>query len=92
MESTSVPGRIQCTRRTADLIQAQDPAASKLVRRGEVEIKVWAAPVAAQPNSLRGVLRAAARGTRARPGSSYWQMQHSRKQNRDPLRCAAQSL
>ena len=42
MESTSAPGRIQCTRRTADLVLAQDPGAARLVRRGEVEVKVSA--------------------------------------------------
>jgi guanylate cyclase, other len=38
MESTSLPGRIQCTARTAELIRAQDPGLELLVR-GEVEVK-----------------------------------------------------
>ena len=38
MESTSVPGRVQCTRRTAELARAQDPSL-RLVERGQVEVK-----------------------------------------------------
>jgi class 3 adenylate cyclase len=38
MESQSVPGRIQCSARTAELIQAQDPTIG-LEARGEIEVK-----------------------------------------------------
>jgi class 3 adenylate cyclase len=38
MESTSAPGRIQCSARTAEAIRAQDPAI-RLERRGVVEVK-----------------------------------------------------
>lgn len=38
MESTSVPGRVQCSRRTAELAREQD-AGLRLVERGQVEVK-----------------------------------------------------
>ena len=38
-ESTSEPGRVQCSRRTADQISAVGPDGIKLVRRGDIEIK-----------------------------------------------------
>jgi guanylate cyclase len=38
MESSSVPGRIQCTLRTAELVRAQD-AGILLEPRGEIEVK-----------------------------------------------------
>jgi class 3 adenylate cyclase len=38
MESSSLPGRIQCSGRTAALIRAQDPA-SPLALRGVVDVK-----------------------------------------------------
>ena len=38
MESTSLPGCVQCSDRTAALVRAQDPGAA-LARRGRVEVK-----------------------------------------------------
>ena len=38
MESTSVPGRVQCSQSTADLIRAQDPTIC-LLERGSVNVK-----------------------------------------------------
>ena len=38
MESTSVPGRVQCTRWTAELVREQDPGL-QLSERGVTEIK-----------------------------------------------------
>jgi guanylate cyclase, other len=38
MESTSLPGRVQCSARTAELIRAHD-AGARLVPRGRIEIK-----------------------------------------------------
>ena len=38
MESTSVPGRVQCSARTAELIRAHD-AGARLAPRGRIEIK-----------------------------------------------------
>ena len=38
MESTSVPGHVQCTRRTAELAREQDPGLM-LSERGVMEIK-----------------------------------------------------
>lgn len=38
MESMSVPGRVQCSRRTADLVREQDPGVP-LSERGLVEVK-----------------------------------------------------
>ncbi len=39
MESSSRPGRVQCTARTAELIAAQDPAVVRLQRRGLISVK-----------------------------------------------------
>lgn len=38
MESNSLPGRIQCSERTADLIKVQDPSLP-LVARGKINVK-----------------------------------------------------
>jgi hypothetical protein len=46
MESTSLPGRVQCSERAAGLAAAQDPGGVVAERRGLVDVKgkVAAAP------------------------------------------------
>jgi guanylate cyclase len=44
MESSSRPGRIQCTARTRELILAQDPGTVRLQRRGLISVKGKQAP------------------------------------------------
>ena len=39
METSSRPGRVQCTARTAELIREQDPGAVRLQRRGLISVK-----------------------------------------------------